>query len=291
MILVLGASSFIGRHFIKAQGDRAIGTHLNNPFPDTVFYDATRMPLSDILPTGIKFSHAVLFYAESGVDECKQDIKKSQVINVASVKLIIDDLIKNNIKPVFMSSEYVFDGSKGNYTEEDQANPNTVYGTQKLEIEKYLQSYCKEYAILRLAKVFSTDPKGNTILCKWFNQICQSEEIQCAIDQVFSPIHVDDVVAMISAVIELNSNGIFNISNRQSCSRFQMLNILTDCLKTDVRIKQCRLEDLTFLDNRPRDLSLNPEKIIKTTGIRPKAIRECCEEFSSQVQHNGLTRK
>lgn len=291
MVLVLGASSYIGRHYLKAEGANAIGTHMSNPSPGTVFYDATCMRLSDILPQNLKVSHAVIFYAVTEIDKCKAALERSYEINVRSTKSIIDDLIENGIKPVFMSSEYVFDGTKGNYTEEDKANPITVYGTQKLEIEEYLAKHCKEYAILRLAKVFGTDPADGTILSNWLKQIRKSEEIYCAYDQVFSPIHVNDVITIITAIINLNASGIFHVSNVESCSRLEMLKALINSLEVNAKVVKCRLHDLDFLDNRPLDLSMNPRKVIEATGIKPRTVRSCCEEFAGKLIVNGTKRK
>jgi len=291
VILVLGASSYIGRHYLKAEGANAIGTHMNNPVPGTVFYDATCMRLSDILPKDLKVSHAVIFYAVTEIDPCKAAPERSYEINIRSTKSIIDDLVQNNIKPVFISSEYVFDGIKGNYTEDDKASPTTVYGAQKLEIEKYLAQYCQDYAILRLAKVLGTDPEDGTILSNWLKQIRKSEEIYCADDQIFSPIHVDDVVAITSALVNLNASDIFHVSNVESCSRWGMLKTLLDSLEVDARVVKCRLGDLDFLDNRPLDLSMNPKKVIETTGITPRTVRSCCEEFSGKLIVNGTERK
>ena len=65
--------------------------------------------------------------------------------------------MSNFIKPIFMSSERVFDGGLGNYSEDDPANAETVYGTQKMEIEQYLAQSGGDYAVLRLAKVYGID--------------------------------------------------------------------------------------------------------------------------------------
>ena len=84
--------------------------------------------------------------------------KRSYAINVQSTRRVIDDLVELGIKPVFTSSEYVFDGEQGNYVEDDPAIPSTVYGSQKLQIEQYLTDRCVDYAVLRLAKVYGSDP-------------------------------------------------------------------------------------------------------------------------------------
>jgi len=242
VILILGASSFIGRHLFQAWGPgKALGTHRSHPVPGSVFFDATRMRLLDTLPRPSQCSHAVICYAETKIDACKGDLLRSSELNVRSTKGVIDDLLRLGIKPIFLSSEYVFDGEQGHYTEEDPPNPITVYGSQKLEIERYLAQHGREHAILRLSKVLGTDPEDGTILSRWFTQIRQGEEIRCARDQVFSPIHVDDVVAAITAVIQLNLTGIFHVSNPASCSRLDLLRMLLEHLGEQEAAK--RLEE------------------------------------------------
>ena len=127
MFLILGASSYIGRKLFHALGtSQAIGTHYSNPAPGTVFFDATGGAIADILSGVPGVSHAFIIFAEADIDACKADIKRSHMINVRSAKLVIDQLLEKGIKPIFTSSEYVFDGELGNFSEEDTANPATV---------------------------------------------------------------------------------------------------------------------------------------------------------------------
>ena len=262
---------------------KAIGTHRNNPVPGSLFFDATRMRLSEILPRDLEVSHALILYAETRIDACKADLERSYEINVRSTKSVLDELVQYGVKPIFLSSDQVFDGEKGNYTEEDDPNPITVYGSQKLEIEEYLTQHCDDFAVLRLAKVFGTDPEDGTILSNWLRQIRNSDEIRCARDQVFSPIRVDDVVAVINAVIRQNLSGLFHVSNTESCSRLEMLRTLLDCLGTDAHVVECSIRDFDFLDPRPLDLSMNPRKVMEATGLEFRTIRECCEELGSRI--------
>jgi len=82
-----------------------------------------------------------------------ENLEKSKALNVDSIKRILNRLKEWEIKPIFASSEFVFDGKKGNYKETDEVNPILLYGKQKVAIEDYIQSQFKDYLIFRLAKV------------------------------------------------------------------------------------------------------------------------------------------
>ena len=284
MILVLGASGYVGRRYMQLSGSSgAIATYNTNPVSGGIRFDARTMRLTDVIDDPAGVDHAVIFYAEAGIDECKADQERSYDINVRSTKQVIDDLSTLGIKPVFTSSEYVFDGEQGGYTEEDLAAPNTVYGSQKLEIERYLTDRNTDYAVLRLAKVFGTDPEDGTILSGWLKQIKNGDEIRCARDQVFSPIHVDDVVAAADAVIRLGLSGTYNVAGPQAFSRLGMFRVLNDSTGGIGRVTECSIRDIQFLDYRPLDLSMRPDKILAATGLTFRDVRSCCEELLAKV--------
>ena len=186
MILVLGASGYIGGNIFRSFGSsRAVGTHNGNSTPGTIFFDATRMSIGDVIGPGDSFSHAFICFAEANLDACKADIERSNAINVRGTINVIDDLAKRGITPVFLSSDCVFDGQKGNYSESDPPNPSTVYGSQKFQIERFMAESLDEYAVMRLAKVFGTNPHDGTIMAGWLDQIQRHEQIRAAYDQVF----------------------------------------------------------------------------------------------------------
>jgi len=280
--LIVGASGYVGRRALEFFGpDKALGTYNHNPAPGCVHFDCTKMRLADVLPAGAEFDHALVLYAEAGIDECKADLKRSHEINVRSTKQVIDDLHKLGIKPIFTSSEYVFNGKKGNYVEEDPAVPSTVYGSQKVEIEEYLEQSGKDFAVLRLAKVFGTDPQDGTILSSWIKQIGNGDELRCAGDQVFSPVHVDDVVAVSNSVIERGLNGIYNLGGPESFSRLGMLQKLVETMGVEANVVECSIKDFTFLDDRPLDLSMIPNKVLQATGLQFKTVQTSCETLLS----------
>jgi len=285
LFLILGASGYVGKRLFSTLGStEAVGTHNSNSVDGSVYFDATCMSLGDIFPDMSQFSHCFIVFAEADIDACKADLDRSLSINVTAMKKIIDELINREIKPIFFSSEYVFDGEKGDYSESDSTTPNTVYGSQKREIEQYLEDNCDDYAVLRLAKVYGTDPADHTILSGWARQIAKGDRIRCARDQVFSAIHLDDVVAASVATARLDLSGIFNIAGPNPYSRLKMLQALLSQMKTGADVVECGLSELTFLDNRPMDLSMRPDRIQLATGLKFRTVDDCCREFVGNLE-------
>ena len=107
-------------------------------------------------------------------------------MNVEDIKRLILGLIELEIKPVFTSTDQVFDGTKGDYSESDSTNPLSTYGQQKVEIELFLSTLEKEYLLLRLSKIYGIDPDDGTFFSGWLNAIRQGLPIRCAVDERFS---------------------------------------------------------------------------------------------------------
>ena len=187
------------------------------------------------------------------------------------------------IKPVFVSSEWVFDGMKGNYVESDTPNPILTYGQQKVEIEEYLQTRCDRFTIVRLGKVFGTQRGDGTLFTTWLDAIERHEIIRCAQDQVFSPIHVRDAVDSITRLVQMDGDGIYHVSNRNAYSRLELLNMLLSKaeahLPLSVEVIPCSIRDFDLLEKRPLNVSMNPDKLMRSTGIQINSVEHELEEL------------
>jgi len=138
-ILVLGGSSYIGRHLVSALGhERCITTYFNTCIKNGIYFDINSMDLKEIVSKPKIFSHAVILIANSNIIDCATDKYTSYRINVERICLVLKQLKKWNIKPIFTSTDHVFDGIKGNYTETDDTNPMSTYGKHKAEVENVI---------------------------------------------------------------------------------------------------------------------------------------------------------
>ena len=234
------------------------------------------MDLSDTLRDPRLFSHAVILIAIPNPDLCAKDVSKSHAINVDGIKHIVDYLLRWDIKPVFTSTESVFDGETGYYSESEPVNPIMTYGEQKVEVERYIQEKCDRFIIARLAKVVGDTINDGTLFTSWWDQLINHENIYCAYDQTFSPIHVEDVVNSIIRLIELDCNGIFHICSPNPYTRLELLNLLVSQFKTrsetGSEVIPCSIHEFDVVEKRPLNVSMNPSKLIETTGIYIRSV-------------------
>jgi len=282
----------VGRHLFARLGpERAIATYNRHPIPDGVHYDALSMSLSDILERPETISHAVILLGDTNPETCAADPERSQLLNVESIKWIVDGLLQLQIKPVFTSSEFVFDGMRGNYTETDPVHPILLYGRQKVEVERYLEEICDDYIVARLAKVFGSEHGDRTLFTSWLDAIERGQRtIRCAQDQVFSPIYVGDVAEGLIRLMEVGAQGVFHLSSREPFSRLALLEmLLADVQKVspvEVEIVPCSIHDFSLSEKRPPNVSMVPDALMEATGFEVSGVERVCGEIVERVFRN-----
>jgi len=291
-ILILGASSFIGKYILDTLGeDEVIATYNNHSICNGLYFNSLKMSLSQ-LPNIKSVSHAIILLGDTNPETCVENSTKSYELNVTSIKKILDFCRDNYIKPVFTSSEFVFDGTRGNYAENDKPSPILTYGKQKTEVEKYIINNFSDYLITRLAKTYSSNLNDNTLFSSWIRQIQNKETINCATDQIFSPVYVYDVAEAIINLIKQKRKGIFHISGTKSYNRFDLLRILIEILEdkhiitSQPIIKKCLINDFNLNEKRPVNVSMLPDKLIKETSFKLKSVENVCYKIVNGVGKN-----
>jgi len=283
-VLLLGASGLIGKPLFRRLGtERAMGIYCKKLVENGVFFDSTRMELEEILKSPQDFSHAVLLLGESDPQKCPNNPETTDDLNVRSMKRLILALERYAIKPIFLSSEYVFDGEKGFYTEDMDTRPIILYGHQKLAIEKFLEKTCKDFVILRISKVVTSELEDGRLFSTWLKAFERSKTIRCASDQVFSPTFIDDTVEAIIRVIDQNVSGIFHISGPKPYNRIDLLKMFIRKVQTvenfDIKIQPCSINDFGLRERMPLNVSMNPQKAIRTLGLMLTSMDVVCDQI------------
>lgn len=288
-ILILGACGFIGRHlFAKLGPERAIATYYPSPIPHGVYFDALTMKLSDIFTSPAQISHAVILIAIPNMEQCVRDPRKSHAINVECIQSILRELKSWGIKPIFTSTESVWDGTRGGYVEDDPVNPILLYGKHKVEVERYMQREMEDYLILRVAKVYGTEPDDGTLFTSWLKLLRNNQPAYVATDQTFSPIFVEDVVEGILSGIQHDCRGIFHLSNHRPYSRAELFQMLSGHLHEHMEIRSPVLYQSIhdfkhLLEKRPLNVSMKPDKLVEATGLRIRDAEELCQRIVTQA--------
>lgn len=259
-VLILGGSGILGQALLKQLGDKAIGTYCSTPFKGGVHFDALNDDHADLLDQYPKLTHCYVLIGNAKVEECARDPQGTRLLNVVILKHILHDLLQRGIKPIFTSSETVFDGEQGNYTEADTPRPIIVYGQQKREVELYLLGQSKPFLIVRVAKVLGTTLSGRHPFSEWCDDLEKRQEFNAAHDQYFSPIGETDAARMMIQLADYN--GIYHVGGPNRVSRLQLLQAMIREVQEyrpewQPKVNSCSLRNLPFLEARPLDCSLD----------------------------------
>lgn len=232
MYVIIGASSFIGRHlynYCKKNKLEVFGTYHTHPFNDEwVKFDMCKNDLKeicheyldDIIPEAV-----VICGANTSIDSCKRDEEASNRLNIQGIKRILNQTDEMGSKSVFLSSEAVFDGIKGMYSEDDVPNPINLYGRQKLQIEEYMVHNLKNYLIFRMSRAVGCSFGEQDIFNEFYQKVVNNEEIVCIKNQKFCITEVDDIVEGIVKALKHDMNGLFHLSSSNYLSRYDLANI------------------------------------------------------------------
>ena len=160
MFIVTGASGLLGNKIVKKamQYFKVIPLHNTKPLhAHSLKLDITNT--SEVSSLFNKFKpYAVIHTAsETNVDKCETEKAHAWKVNVEGTQNIASTSNNVGAKLVYIFTDYVFDGEKGNYTEQDKPNPINYYGITKLEGERVIEN-CKNYTILRTSVLYGWHP-------------------------------------------------------------------------------------------------------------------------------------
>lgn len=270
--LVLGANGYIGSYlYTRMMVDKlnVIGTgHCRKGAETLVNFDILNdsvCKITKLLPD--KDKTAIICIAQANVDRCKVEYELARQINVTYTLRLIETLIQEEFHVIYFSTDNVFDGQKGNYTEHDQTNAINQYGKMKAEMEHCLSEKYPEVCIFRLPKVLSTEKEKQNLLTDLENKALSDEAIRCIKGTQMSIIARDDIyqACLISAREKLH--GIYNLSSGEVYSRKGLTEKFYDRMKiSNKEIVEWEIEKFGFRDIRPLHIDLDNSKFRKATG-------------------------
>jgi len=122
---------------------------------------------------------------------------------------------------IHFSTDYIFDGKNGPYTEEDKPNPIGYYGRTKLASENSIRISGTRFSIIRTNILYGQIKYGRPDFVKWvINSLQKGEKIFIVTDQIGNPTYIDDLVNAVNKIIKLKKEGIFNIGGCEMISRY-----------------------------------------------------------------------
>ena len=260
--LIVGGSSKIGKGLSFTNSD-CVNTYFTNKIEGGIYLDLTKEITSQIDLD--KFDNIIILSSVTDPKKCEEDRDYSNLLNVISTKNLINICEKKKKKVIFFSSDYVFDGKKGKYTEKDIPNPINLYGEQKYEIEKYIQKNLEDFSILRIAKTYFEDLETPCFLKNIIEQVKNNQnEIYCIERQLFSPICLTDISDILNKVIKLKIP-ILNVGGPKIFDRKEIIKLVMKKLNKELQINFIKRDkvEAESMFSWPADVSLDILELLK----------------------------
>lgn len=226
-IFIVGASGLVGSHCLdlfSSNGHNVKGTYFNYPTANTIYFDPLEQDLSSYF-FKINFHPDIILHcaALTNVDYCELNPKESYEKTVESTKKIAKYCVENKIRLIYISTDYVFDGTMGPYLEGADVNPLNIYGIHKLESERIV-STVDDYLIARITNVYGEETRSKNFISRLILNFQNSEEKNLALpsDQFATPIYSGDVARMLWLLVRDKKKGVYHLSSTDYYNRYQL---------------------------------------------------------------------
>nr|MBI4156484.1 SDR family oxidoreductase [Candidatus Woesearchaeota archaeon] len=215
----------------------------------------------------------ILHAAGIKAQACEKNPELARV-NVSASELLTMHFPSTKI--YFFSTDFIFDGKRGDYTEIDPSNPLTIYGRSKLAAESFydLERHC----IIRTAGLFNLNQPG--FLNYVFSQLSQEKPIEAFTDVYSTPTYLPYLCKTLDDMIELGVAGLFHIAGSERVSRFEFAKLVAREFSYDENLIHGIEAPESFLN--PRDSSLDSSKIKDLLNLKWKSISSALEEMHNK---------
>jgi dTDP-4-dehydrorhamnose reductase len=286
-ILITGSNGLLGQKIVRQALKKGItflatskGDNRNTDCPSEKYQsldicDATEIEnvFSDFEPT-----HVIHTAAITNVDTCELNPEECELVNVTATRYLFETAQKINAHFQLLSTDFIFDGEKGNYKETDEPNPLSVYAKSKVDAETILlNSDYKNHSIVRTIIVYGI---GNNLsksnIVSWAKEaLSKGQPMNIIDDQFRSPTWADDLAWACLRICELNKIGIYHISGPETLSIYTIVERVANYfgLSTETLTKT----DSSTLNQpakRPPRTGFDLTKSRNELGYNPKSLED-----------------
>ena len=223
--------------------------------------------------------------AFANVDKSETEKETAWKINVNGVENIAFYSWTIDAHLIHFSTDYIFNGKNGPYTEDDLPNPIGYYGRTKLASENSIRISGTKNTIIRTNVLYGPAKNGRPDFVKWvINSLRDKKVIRIVTDQIGNPTYIDDLVAVINKIIELKKEGIYNIGGRAMISRYDFTLRIADYFGLDKSLIQMIFtKDLNQPALRPLKSGLITLKAETELDYKPHTIEETFELMKKEL--------
>jgi dTDP-4-dehydrorhamnose reductase len=286
-ILITGSNGLLGQKLVTYFQTRQIdfvatskGTNRNEDCPDESYFPLDITQLAEVTRVFDRTNptHVIHTAAITNVDYCELNEHECREVNVQASAYLFEACAARNIHFQLVSTDFVFDGVTGNYSEMDTPAPISIYGQSKLDAETILTaSNYSNWSIVRTIIVYGNGnnlSRSNLIL--WAKDALQNgTSINVIDDQFRAPTFVEDLAEACAEIVLRDKLGIFHISGPETLSIYTILERIANHFHYSMKnVKRISSAELNQPAKRPPKTGFDLTKAKEELDYNPKTLEE-----------------
>jgi dTDP-4-dehydrorhamnose reductase len=298
-LLIVGSTGLVGSkvaYLAPRHGFEAYNTHnaRTSPLPNSVQLNITDREETLSLVKKVRPEAIVNTAALHNVDYCESHRDEATKVNVEGVRNLVDAARETDSRLIQLSTDYVFDGNSGHYSELDSPHPLHFYAETKLEAEK-VAADLPSYAVARPSVIYGWNPleaggvpssSGKTINFAMFvlDKLKKNEAVKAVRDQYGSPTFADNLAEALLRLARHSENGVFHTAGKSCMSRYEFAVKAAEIFAYPTRlVEPVYTSDFKQLAKRPKNSCLRVEKAEQTLRVRFLTAEEGIREMKRQA--------
>jgi len=302
-LVVTGASGLLGHKVAQLaleKGHEVYSIFKEHPtnLGTPIKLDLTDQSQVSEIITKLKPQAIIHTAAYTNVESCEINQDMAWKVNAQATKHVATASASINSHLTYVSTDYVFDGEKGLYSEEDQPNPISYYGYTKLKGEEFVKDHAKEWCIARASVIYGWSQAQKPNFATWLiNNLHQGKYVKVLTDQYVSPTFNINLAEMLLEIAERKITGILHTAGATRVSRYEFSLKLAEVFNLNTHlIKPAEMNEMLWQAKRPKDSSLNVSRANALLHRKPLKLESALESMNEmrtfkrlKKQRNALT--
>ncbi len=291
-LLITGASGLYGSKLAKLALDQGIDVYSADIQNLSTAENFVKLDISgkaqvDAAFDAIKPDVVVHAATLTDVDKCELNKDLAWKVNVDGTKNIAQAAKRIDAFLVYISTDYIFSGEKGNYVESDSPEPVNYYGLTKLLAEEIVMSLSEpDFFIGRPSVIYGSTPAaGKVNFALWLiNELRKGNRVKIVTDQWNTPTLNTSLADMTLEVIERRLTGVYHTCGATRVSRFEFARKIADYFDLDMSlIEKAVSSQFSWIAQRPADSSLDTSLAQRTLKCKPLTLDKALDQLKAEL--------
>ncbi|NOU87925.1 dTDP-4-dehydrorhamnose reductase [Paenibacillus sp. LMG 31460] len=279
-IVVIGANGQLGKDVVKLLGAKHEVHGLGREQLDITNESQCFEVLKALKPDVIIHSAAY-----TAVDLAETEEAIAYRVNADGTKNLTVAAESIGAKFCYISTDYVFDGTATNaYREDDDTNPQSVYGKSKRAGEQHVESLSSKYFIVRTSWVYGI--YGSNFVNTMLSLAQTRDSLKVVSDQFGSPTYTVDLALFLEQLVQTDYYGIYHVSNSGVCSWYDFACAIFEENGMNIRVEPCTTEEFPRPAPRPRNSAMEHEAIRANGFKEMRHWRDGLRVFIKELEEN-----